>query len=58
MFADANGIIRLWNAAAERIFGFTKAESVRKPLNLIIPERLRQHHWTGFKKVMVSGETR
>jgi PAS domain S-box-containing protein len=45
--ADAGGVIRLWNAAAERLFGFTKTDALGKSLDLIIPERLRQRHWAG-----------
>ena len=56
--ADAGGVIRLWNAAAERLFGFTKAEALGNSLDLIIPERLRARHWAGYKKAMASGDTR
>ena len=56
--ADAGGVIRLWNAAAERLFGFTKAEALGNSLDLIIPERLRARHWAGYNKTMTSGDTR
>ncbi len=56
--ADAGGLIRLWNAAAERLFGFTKAEALGNSLDLIIPERLQARHWAGYKKAMASGDTR
>ncbi len=56
--ADADGIITLWNSAAERLFGFTKTDALGKSLDLIIPERLRQRHWAGYDKAMASGETR
>ena len=55
--ADAGGVIRLWNAAAERLFGFTKADALGNSLDLIIPERLRARHWAGYKKAMASGDT-
>ena len=32
-----DGIIRTWNAGAERLFGFTAAEAVGQPIALIIP---------------------
>lgn len=32
------GIITSWNRAAERIFGYTAAEAVGKPITLIIPQ--------------------
>jgi PAS domain S-box-containing protein len=56
--ADPKGRITLWNAAAQRIFGFTPAEALGQSLDLIIPERLRERHWQGYDKVMHSGETR
>ena len=56
--ADTSGAINLWNPAAERLFGFTQAEALGNSLDLIIPERLRAHHWAGFGKTMATGETR
>jgi PAS domain S-box-containing protein len=56
--ADPKGRITLWNAAAQRIFGFTPAEALGQSLDLIIPGRLRERHWQGYGKVMHSGETR
>jgi PAS domain S-box-containing protein len=56
--ADAQGSIILWNAAAERLFGYSKAEALGKSLDLIIPERHRARHWDGYRKVMQSGTTR
>jgi PAS domain S-box-containing protein len=58
LYADAQGVIRLWNGAAERIFGFTAAEAVGRSMDLIIPERLRGRHWDGWKKTMATGATR
>ena len=55
---DANGAINLWNAAAERLFGFTKAEAVGASLDLIVPERWRERHWAGYERVMATGDTR
>lgn len=55
---DAKGVIRLWNAGAEAIFGFTAAEAVGQSMDLIIPERLRGRHWSGYEKVMATGESR
>jgi PAS domain S-box-containing protein len=56
--ADPDGIIRLWNAAAERIFGFPAAEALGRSLDLIIPERFRARHWDGYREVMRTGRTR
>ena len=57
VFADREGIIRLWNRGAETIFGYTAAEVMGQSLELIIPERLRQQHGPGFRRVMATGVT-
>jgi len=57
VICDRDGVIRFWNAAAERLFGFTRSDALGKSLDLIIPERLRQRHWAGYDKAMASGET-
>lgn len=36
------GIITSWNVGAERMYGFTQAEAVGKPIDIIIPPELRQ----------------
>ncbi len=56
--ANAAGNVVLWNAAAERIFGFTAGEAMGQTLDIIIPERLRQRHWEGYHKTMATGQTR
>jgi PAS domain S-box-containing protein len=58
IFADHDGIIRLWNAGAEALFGYSAAEAIGQTLDLIIPERLRGRHWAGYRQVMASGVTR
>jgi len=40
-----------------RIFGFTAKEAVGNSLDLIIPENLRARHWTGYNRVMATGES-
>jgi len=58
IFADHDGIIRLWNGGAEAMFGYQAEEAVGQSLDLIIPERLRGRHWEGYRKVMATGVTR
>ncbi|MGE0577504.1 PAS domain S-box protein, partial [Reyranella sp.] len=43
---------------AERIFGFSAAETIGKSLDIIIPEGLRKRHWVGFEQTMQSGSSR
>jgi len=56
--ADPDGVIRLWNPAATRIFGFAAEEALGQSLDLIIPERFRGRHWAGYREVMRTGQTR
>ena len=58
IFADAEGVIRMWNAAAVAVFGFTASEAVGRSLDLIVPEQLRNGHWAGFHRAIESGATR
>jgi PAS domain S-box-containing protein len=58
VLGDAKGIIRLWNAGAESIFGYAAAEAIGQSMDLIIPERLRGRHWDGYHRVMATGQTR
>jgi PAS domain S-box-containing protein len=56
--ADRNGTIWLWNAGAQRIFGFSADEAMGRSLDLIIPEKLRERHWHGYRQTMRTGTTR
>jgi PAS domain S-box-containing protein len=53
--SDSYGIITFWNRGAERIFGYASAEAVGRSLDIIIPERLRERHWSGYRRVMATG---
>ena len=52
IYAVRDGRIALWNAAAERVFGWSAAEAVGQNLDLIIPEHLRAGHWRGWHAAM------
>ena len=58
IYADHEGKIRLWNAAAASLFGFPAATAIGTSLDLIIPDRLRASHWAGYHKAMETGHTR
>jgi PAS domain S-box-containing protein len=57
IFADREGMIRLWNAGAETIFGYRAAEVLGQSLELIIPDRLREQHRQGYRRVIETGVT-
>ncbi|SNT23481.1 PAS domain S-box-containing protein [Noviherbaspirillum humi] len=58
VIAAPNGAITVWNAAAERLFGFTSEEALGRSLDIIIPERFRRRHWEGYDQAMQSGFSR
>ncbi len=58
IFADTQGVVRYWNAAAERIFGHAASEATGQSLDLIVPEQFREAHWEGFERALQEGETK
>lgn len=58
IFADRDGVIRLWNEGAEAIFGYRAEEAIGQTLDIIVPERLRGRHWEGYHRVMATGVTK
>jgi PAS domain S-box-containing protein len=58
IFADLEGIIQAWNPAAERIFGHAADAAIGQTLDLIIPENLREAHWTGYDRALAAGDTK
>ena len=38
---ELDGTISTWNASAERVFGFTEAEAIGKPVSMLVPAELR-----------------
>jgi PAS domain S-box-containing protein len=58
VYADETGLIRVWNAGAARMFGFSETEALGQPLDIIIPAGLRDRHWQGFRETMRTGQTR
>lgn len=58
IYANREGVIQLWNAAAEQLFGFKAAQVLGESLDVMIPERLRAPHWAGYRKAMELGLTK
>ncbi len=56
--SDAAGRIVGWNPSAERIFGYAETEVIGQPLTLLMPQRFRDRHLDGMKRVQSGGERR
>ena len=56
--ADPSGVIRFWNAAAVRMFGHPEQDAIGASLDILIPEKLRERHWDGYRQTMASGKTK
>lgn len=58
LYCDREGIIRFWNAGAAALFGYRAQDAIGQSLDLIIPTKMRERHWQGYFRVMVTGESR
>ena len=58
IFADCQGLIRVWNAGAEAVFGHAADDVRGRRLDVLIPERLRSAHWGAFDAAVDSGRMR
>ena len=58
IFADEKGIIRLWNAGAEAMFGYPASGAIGQSMDIIVPEKHRPKHWEGYDRVMATGVTK
>jgi PAS domain S-box-containing protein len=58
VYANREGTIERWNAAATTMFGYCSGEALGKSLDLMVPEHLRKAHWRGFDAAMANGKTR
>ena len=57
VLADHTGRITSWNKAAELMFEYTAEEMFGKPLTLIMPNRYREAHTKGMKRLQTTGES-
>ena len=55
IFADRDGVIRLWNHRSEALFGYRAEEAIGHSLDLIVPESYRAAHWAGFSSAVQRG---
>ena len=56
---DHDGLVREWNLAAERTFGWTREDVLGKRLgDLIVPAELRARHEKDLRRAATTGESR
>lgn len=56
--ANNDGHIIFWNRGAQVMFGYGEKEIMGKPLTLLMPERFREAHQKGIKRVSMTEERR
>ncbi|MCZ6671398.1 MAG: PAS domain S-box protein [Verrucomicrobia bacterium] len=56
--ADSSGTIVSWNQGAQTIFGYSEEEVSSKPLIFLMPERYRDKHQEGMKRLKATGKPR
>ncbi|MBW2173979.1 MAG: PAS domain S-box protein, partial [Deltaproteobacteria bacterium] len=52
---DGRGNIVFWNDSGRQVFGYSADEVVGKPLNMLMPERLREKHEKGMNGMVGRG---
>jgi len=55
---DSDGNVVFWNESAERIFGYPADAILGRPVADLMPERFREAHREGLRRIQSTGETR
>jgi diguanylate cyclase (GGDEF)-like protein/PAS domain S-box-containing protein len=58
MMLEADGTIRSWNAAAQRLFGYSAEEVVGRNLSMLVPEELREANLAATRRFVATGESK
>lgn len=58
VLADSQGIIKSWNTAAQRLFGYAPEEVVGQSLACLMPAPYREAHQKGLERVRRAGRAR
>lgn len=53
---NENGIVSVWNNAAETLFEYSKDEIIGQQITAIIPERYRMQHKDGLRRFVSTGQ--
>ncbi len=53
---DDNGIVKVWNKSAVKIFGYTKSEIIGKPLITLIPDEYKKEYQNVLKGFLETGK--
>lgn len=53
--SDATGRVRMWNPAAERIFGYARDEALGSDISMIVPDALKAQHHAGMQRFRETG---
>ena len=54
---DVEGKVIDWNPAAERMFGYTKAEMLGRPMEELLESGIEHVEWEGFLPTLLEKET-
>jgi PAS domain S-box-containing protein len=52
---DLSAVVTSWNIGAERIFGYTEAEAIGRPITILIPSELREEEHKILEKLRAGG---
>jgi len=55
---DSSGIIRIFNPAAEKIFGYTASETIGHNISLLMPDQNKKHHDGYIRSYLKTGESK
>ncbi len=58
VFADRDGVIRIWNEAASKLLGYAPEQAIGRRVDLFIPPEYHVLHWAGFNRAVTCGRTR
>lgn len=55
---DEEGIVKIWNLSAERVFGYSRNEIMGKSITIIIPDEYKKKHEEGLKRFLQTDQAK